>query len=145
MTRPASITVGVAGVIWNDAGQILLIRRTKPPRAGQWSLPGGRLEQGETLIDGLKREIREETALEVEILGLAGVAEIVDDTALGGVGGHYVLIDYGVRAVGGVAQAGSDAVDATWFDYRDLAGLPLWEETRRIIAESARLHRGMAV
>lgn len=145
MTRPETITVGVAGVIWNDAGQVLLIRRTKPPRAGQWSLPGGRLERGETLIAGLMREIREETGLEVEMLGLAGVAEIVDDTTLGGPGGHYVLIDYSVRAVSGTAQAASDATDATWFAYEDLAGIPLWEETRRMIAESARLHMGMAV
>ena len=145
MTHPESITIGVAGVIWNQAGQVLLIRRTKPPRNGQWSLPGGRLERGETLIEGLTREIREETQLEVEVLGLAGMAEIVDDTPLGGTGGHYVLIDYGVRALSGTAQAGSDAADATWFAYADLAALELWDETRRIIAESARLHMGMDV
>ena len=140
---PAAITVGVAGVIWNKQGQVLLIRRRNPPRAGHWSLPGGRVERGERLEDALRREIREETGLEVEILGLAGVAEIVDATPLGGAG-HYVLIDYGARALADRAVAASDAMDATWFER---ASLPpdLWEETRRMIHTSARLHLGLAV
>lgn len=143
MNRTDGIVVGVAGVIWNEAGEVLLIRRVNPPRAGQWSLPGGKVERGETLHQALLREIREETGLEVEILGLAGVAEIVDDRVAGGNGRHYVLIDYGVRAVSGVACAASDAADATWFAYAELDTLPLWAETRRIIAESARLHMGL--
>lgn len=140
---PAAITVGVAGVIWNRQDQVLLIRRLNPPRAGHWSLPGGRVERGERLEDALRREIREETGLEVEILGLAGVAEIVDAAPLGGAG-HYVLIDYGVRVLAGTAVAASDAMDATWFE---LAQLPpeLWQETRRMIYSSARQHLGLAV
>lgn len=144
MNGTDGIVVGVAGVVWNDAGQVLLIRRANPPRAGQWSLPGGKVERGETLQDALRREIREETGLEIMILGLAGVAEIVDDGGLGGSGRHYVLIDYGVRAVSGIARAASDAKDATWFACSELEALPLWDETRRIIAESARLHMGAA-
>lgn len=135
----AGITVAVAAVIWNATGQVLLIRRTKPPRSGQWSLPGGRVERGEPLETALRREIREETGLEIRVLGLAGVAEIVDASPDGGVG-HYVLIDYGARSLGGVAIAASDAADATWFAPEDLDGIELWQETRRIIAESARLH-----
>ena len=145
MNHTDGIVVGVAGVIWNEAGQVLLIRRANPPRAGQWSLPGGKVERGETLHQALLREIREETGLEVEILGLAGVGEIVDDSVAGGTGRHYVLIDYGVRAVSGIARAASDATDATWFAHAELEALPLWAETRRIIAESARLHMGMGM
>lgn len=141
MTRTEGITVGVAAVIWNDAGQVLLIRRANPPRAGQWSLPGGKVERGETLEGALRREIREETGLEIEILGLAGVAEIVDDGPSGGNGRHYVLIDYAARILSGTARAASDAREATWFDYSELEDLPLWDETRRIIAQSAHLHR----
>ena len=139
---PAAITVGVAGVIWNTQDQVLLIRRLNPPRAGHWSLPGGRVERGERLEDALRREIRDETGLEVEILGLAGVAEIVDAAPLGGAG-HYVLIDYGVRALTGTAVAGSDALDATWFEPGSLPG-ELWQETVRMIHTSARLHLGVA-
>lgn len=140
MSRIEKIVVAVAAVIWNEAGEVLLIRRTKEPRSGQWSLPGGKVEIGESLLDAVRREIREETRLEIAVLGLAGVAELIDEAR----GHHFVLLDYGARAVSGVAQAASDAADATWFAYCDLAALPLWEETRRIIAESARLHMGMA-
>ncbi len=143
MAKIEKIVVGVAAVIWNQAGQVLLIRRTKEPRIGQWSLPGGKVERGERLEEALCREIREETGLEVEILGLAGVAETIDDAGAGAAGSHYVLIDYGVRAVSGQARAASDAADATWFDYTDLADLPLWDETRRIIRASARQHLGL--
>jgi 8-oxo-dGTP diphosphatase len=139
---PTPIIVGVAGVIWNPQGEVLLIRRRNPPRAGHWSLPGGRVERAERLEDALRREIREETGLEIDILGLAGVAEIVDAAPLGGIG-HYVLIDYGARALSGRAVAASDAMDATWFR---LDNLPeeLWTETRRMIHTSAHLHLGLS-
>lgn len=145
MTVTGEIVVGVGAVIWNDRKEVLLIRRTKEPRIGQWSLPGGKIEKGESLEDALLREVLEETGLEVEILGLAGVAETIDDRGAGAGGRHYVLIDYGTRAVSGEAKATSDAADATWFAFSDLASLPLWDETRRIIAESARLHMGIEV
>lgn len=143
MTVTGEIVVGVAAIIWNDRKEVLLIRRTKEPRVGQWSLPGGKVEKGESLEDALLREVREETGLKVEILGLAGVAETIDDHGAGAGGRHYVLIDYGARVVSGEAKAASDAADATWFAYCDLAALPLWSETRRIVAESARLHMGI--
>lgn len=143
MAADERITVGVGAVIWNAERQVLLIRRTKEPRIGQWSLPGGKVEKGESLHDAVRREVREETGLEIEILGLAGVAETIDDVGAGG--RHYVLIDYGAQVVSGEARAASDAADATWFSYSDLARLPLWSETHRIVAASARLHMGMEV
>jgi 8-oxo-dGTP diphosphatase len=145
MSESANITVAVAAAVWSAKGEVLLIRRLNPPRAGQWSLPGGKVERGEALESAVHREIREETGLEVEILGLAGVAEIVDDTALGGQGRHYVLIDYSARALSGEARAASDAADAAWFSPSALAGIELWGETRRIIAESARKHMDISL
>ncbi len=141
--RAGSIFVGVAGVVWNAAGQVLLIRRRNPPRAGQWSLPGGRLELGERLEDGVRREVREETGVEIEILGLCGVAEIPDAAALGRPG-HFVLIDYSARAVGGTLAAGDDAAEAAWFAPERLPE-GMWAETVRMIGESWRLHGGNLV
>jgi 8-oxo-dGTP diphosphatase len=140
---PRRIVLGVAAVVWNDRHEILLIRRAKEPRKGQWSLPGGKVEFGETLEDGLRREIREETGLEVDILGLAGVAETIRDASAGAADDHFVLLDYSVRRVSGTARAASDAADARWLAYADLAELSMWDEMRRIIAESARLHMGI--
>lgn len=134
-----AVIVGVAAVIWNGRGEVLLIRRTKPPRMGEWSLPGGKIEFGEALIPALKREIREETGLEIEVVGLVDVAETIDDAGAGAAGGHFVLIDYAARVVSGVAVAASDAADATWVPITDLARYPMWEEMRRIIVRSEAL------
>jgi 8-oxo-dGTP diphosphatase len=128
----------VAAVIWNDRQEVLLIRRTKEPRKGQWSLPGGKVEFGESLEDALRREVREETGLEVALLGLAGVAETVLDASADAGNAHFVLIDYSARVVSGEAKAASDAADATWFDRAAIDALPLWNETKRIITQSAR-------
>jgi 8-oxo-dGTP diphosphatase len=133
---PPAIIVGVAAAIWNDRREVLLIRRTKPPRQGEWSLPGGKVEFHEPLHVALKREIREETGLEIEIIGLAGVAETIDDAGAGAAGVHFVLIDYAARVVSGVAVAASDAADATWVPIADLARYPMWDEMRSIIARS---------
>ncbi|MGN6515761.1 MAG: NUDIX hydrolase [Rhizomicrobium sp.] len=130
--------LGVAAVIWNDRREVLLIRRTKEPRKGQWSLPGGKVEFGESIEDALRREIREETGLEVALLGLAGVAETVLDPEAGAANAHFVLIDYSARLVSGEAVAASDAADATWFTREEVAALPLWPELHRIIVQSAR-------
>jgi 8-oxo-dGTP diphosphatase len=133
---PNRIMVGVAAVIWNARREVLLIRRTKPPRKGEWSLPGGKVEFGESLHAALKREIREETGLEIEIAGLIDVAESIRDPAADA---HYVLIDYAARALSGEAVAASDAADATWVPIGELDRYPMWAETRRMIAASERV------
>lgn len=134
----AKPVLGVAAVIWNDAQAVLLIRRTKEPRKGQWSLPGGKVEFGESLEDAVRREVREETGLEIALLGLAGVAETMLDASVGAAGLHFVLIDYSARVISGDAVAASDAADATWFSRDAIEKLALWDETKRIIAQSAR-------
>jgi 8-oxo-dGTP diphosphatase len=138
MTNPA-IIVGVAAAIWNPSREVLLIRRTKQPRLGEWSLPGGKVEFGEDLISALKREIREETGLEIDVAGLVDVAETIDDISAGAGGAHCVLIDYAARVVSGEAVAGSDAADATWVPIAKLADYPMWHKMRRIIEKSERL------
>lgn len=135
---PQNPVLAVAAVVWNERREVLLIRRTKEPRKGQWSLPGGKVEFGEHLEDAVRREIREETGLEIALLGLAGIAETVLDASAGAADVHFVLIDYSARVVSGEAVAASDAADATWFSRAAIENLPLWDETKRIIAESAR-------
>lgn len=134
--------LGVGAVIWNDRNEVLLVRRANPPLRDEWSLPGGKVEFGETLHDALTREIREETGVEIAILGVIDVAELVPDSGAGTGEQHYVLIDYCARALSGEAVAASDASEARWFSPAEIDSLPLWSETRRIIAESKRFTRG---
>ena len=134
------IVVGVGAVIWNGRGQVLLIRRANPPRQHEWSLPGGRVEFGEPLRDALVREIREETGLEIDILGLVDVAELIDGPG-DGAAGHYVLVDFTARALSGEPVPATDALDARWFALDEVSALPLWSETRRVIHLSAEMLR----
>ena len=134
---PAPILVGVGAVIWNDVGQVLLIRRANPPRQHEWSLPGGKVEWGEPLRAALQREVREETGLGVDIRGLIDVVELIGDGSGTGQRPHYVLIDFTARAAAGEAVAASDATDVRWFSVQEIATLELWSETRRVIELSA--------
>jgi 8-oxo-dGTP diphosphatase len=131
-----TITLGVGAVVWNADNEVLLIRRSKPPRQNEWSLPGGRVEFGETLRAAVTREVREETGLAIEIVGLIDVAELLPDRATGAAGTHYVLVDFCARPLSGNVVAASDALDARWFSTDELDALPLWSETRRIIEKS---------
>ena len=124
--------VGIGAVVWK-ADRFLLIRRGKPPREGLWSLPGGAQAIGETVSEAAIREVREETGLEVLILGLIDVVDSIDRDDSGGVRYHYTLVDLLAAWRSGEAVAGDDAVDAAWFHLEDLDRLDLWEETHRII------------
>jgi ADP-ribose pyrophosphatase YjhB (NUDIX family) len=111
---PMAPMVGVGAVIVEE-GRVLLVRRGNEPMKGHWTLPGGLLELGESLIEGVKREAREETGLIVEVLELIELLERIhreDDR----VRYHYVIADYLCRVVGGVLQAASDADAVRWVD-----------------------------
>jgi 8-oxo-dGTP diphosphatase len=131
--------VGVGAVIWNDRGEIVLIRRGQEPRRGEWSIPGGKLEWGEALKDALLREVQEETGLTVEITGLIDVVDSVTRDQEGAVIRHYVLVDFAARHLSGELCAGSDAAEARWVPYAALDAYSLWTETRRIIETAARM------
>ena len=124
--------VGVGAVIVKDS-RVLLILRGQAPLLGEWSLPGGVLECGETLREATIREAREETGLEVETSELLGVYERVIRSEDGRVRYHYVLIDFLCRAVGGNLKVGSDAADVHWFAREELDGLNLPHDTRDVI------------
>lgn len=113
--------VGVGAIIFDDAGRVLLIQRGKPPSEGLWSVPGGRLEPGETLAQAVARETREETGLAVEVGALACVLERF------GADYHFVLLDYHARVVGGTLAAASDARAARFYDLSELPALAMTE------------------
>ena len=129
---PDSPLVGVGAIIIDD-GRVLLVKRGHPPLAGEWSIPGGVLELGETLRGAAIREAREETCLTVETAELLGVYDRVlrDDDGLTIY--HFVLIDFLCRRVAGQAQAADDADEVRWFTAAEAAGLGLAEDTAEVI------------
>lgn len=131
---PAFPFIGVGAIIVQQ-GRVLLVRRGQAPLLGEWSLPGGVLECGETLREAVVREAREETGLSVETGELLGVYERVTRSDDGRVRYHYVLIDFLCRSTGGELQAASDAADVRWFTPEELDGLNLPRDTREVIAK----------
>jgi mutator protein MutT len=121
---PDNPLVGVGAVIV-EQNRVLLIRRGTAPLLGEWSLPGGVLECGETLREAVVRETREETGLVVETHEMLGVYERLIPDDEGRVRYHYVLIDFLCRPVGGDLNAGSDAADVRWFTRDELPALNL--------------------
>jgi 8-oxo-dGTP diphosphatase len=121
---PESPLVGVGAVIVSGA-RVLLIRRGQAPLLGEWSLPGGVLECGETLREAAIREAHEETGLVVEVADMLGVYERVIRSDDGRVRYHYVLIDFLCHAIGGELKAASDAAEVGWFSREELPALKL--------------------
>jgi 8-oxo-dGTP diphosphatase len=130
--------VGLGAIVWKD-GRVLMVQRGRPPRAGIWSLPGGAQDLGETVAEGIRREIVEETGIEIELLGLVEVIDSVQRDAAGRVLYHYTIVDYAARWIGGDAIAGDDAAAVAWVDPADLHRLDLWDETIRVIEKSRAL------
>jgi len=124
--------VGVGVVVLKD-GHVLLIRRGKPPRLGEWSLPGGKQELGETLHEAGRREVREETGIDCSIITLLDVIDMITRDRDGAVERHFTLIDYGATWLAGEPVAGDDAMAAAWVPLHDLEKLGLWSETLRVI------------
>ena len=111
---PVIPLVGVGAVIV-DEGRVLLVRRGKEPLKGHWTLPGGMLELGETLVAGVAREVKEETGLEVEVLELVELLERIHREREK-VQYHYVIADYLCRVTGGKLKAASDADAVRWVE-----------------------------
>ena len=124
--------VGV-GVVAIKDGRVLLIRRAKPPRAGRWSLPGGRQRLGETVRETARRELREEAGVEAEVTALLDVVDSITRDDAGAIAYHYTLVDFLAEWRGGAPRAGGDATEALWADPDDLGSYELWDDTLRLI------------
>jgi 8-oxo-dGTP diphosphatase len=111
------------GIVHDDAGRLLVIRRGQPPSAGSWSVPGGRCRPGEAATAACVREVAEETGLEVTVVRRAGR---VERAAPGG--GIYMIDDFVCTLDGGELRAGDDAIDARWVTRAELVGLDLVPE-----------------
>jgi len=122
--------IGCAAVVWRGQ-EVLLIRRGRPPLKGQWSIPGGHQKWGETVRECALRELREETGIQAEILGLIDVVDAIYQD--GGKDYHFTFIDFAARMTGGELRAGDDAGEARWHSAESLESLGIWSETLRVI------------
>jgi len=139
--------VGVGGVVI-EGGKALLIRRGSEPLMGEWSIPGGSLELGETLEEGVARELLEETSLEVRVLELIEVFDRIYVESTAGVNRekkgprfHYVIVDYLCERLGGTAIAGSDVTDVAFAAEDELAKYKLTETATRILRKAFAMDR----
>jgi ADP-ribose pyrophosphatase YjhB (NUDIX family) len=137
---PKRPIVGVGALIF-QRDRILMAQRGKQPLKDWWSLPGAALELGERLADGICREVREETGLDVRPLGVLEIFERIMPDSSGAPEYHYVLIDYVCRITGGELRAGDDVARVEWVRRRDLANLQITEGTLAVIEKGFRERR----
>ncbi len=130
---PDAPRVAVGAVVFHN-NCILLVRRGKPPADGQWAIPGGTVDLGETLTQAAEREIREETGIRIAAQDPIYVFDMIDRDPEGGVRFHYVIVDFAARYLGGELHAGDDAADARWVSADELKFLEVSPSTRQLLA-----------
>lgn len=135
---PSAPVAAVGGVVI-DGDRVLLVKRALPPRQGEWSLPGGQLELGESLQEGVRREVREETGIDVIVGPLVEVFDRVHRDDAGRIRYHFVIADFLCAPAGGVLRAGDDAADARWVRHDEVAALGVNTFAADVIARAFRL------
>jgi len=127
--------LAVSAAIFRD-GRVLIVRRARPPAHGVYTLPGGVVELGETLEEAIVREVREETALEIEPLGLAGYRQAIGRDADGRVERHFVILPFAARWLAGEPSLNEELAEAHWLRPGDLAGLTTTEGLAQVVASA---------
>lgn len=135
---PARPIVGI-GIVVLRPDAVLLVRRGRPPSLGQWSLPGGAQELGETAEAAARRELWEETGLSVGALHLAANVDSIHHDAEGRIRFHYTILDFAARWQGGEPVAGGDVTEAVWARLDGLEAFGLWDEAIRVIGVARRI------
>ena len=130
--------VGVGIVVWRE-DKVLLVRRAKVPRLGEWSIPGGAQSLGETVFEAAVREVREETGIDVRPTCVVTAVDSIISDGEQRTQFHYTLVEISAEWVAGEAVAGDDVDAVHWATPEEAATLVEWDETLRIIAEAARL------
>ena len=128
--------LAVSAGIFRD-GKILLVRRAREPSKGVYTFPGGRVEFGESLIEAVAREVREETGLVIEVIGLAGFREALP--AKTGGHGHFVILPFAARWVAGEVALNDELDDARWLTPGNLGGLPITHGLEETIAAARQI------
>lgn len=126
--------VGVGAIVFNGAS-VLLVKRGNEPAKGQWAVPGGRIRLGESLQEALKREIKEETNIEIEVGALIYAFDVIQKDEAGKVGLHYVVLDYEAKYLRGEIKAGDDAADVMWVDSETFKTLHINHRTKSLLQE----------
>ena len=127
---------GVGVLVWRD-DRVLLVRRGRPPREGEWSLPGGVQELGETVFQAAVREVREETGLVIHPAAIVTVVDSIVRDEAGAVQYHYTLTEIMAECADGVPVAADDAAETRWAALHEIDDLIAWPETRRVIRLAA--------
>lgn len=135
--RPA---VGVGGVVISK-GRVLLVRRGHAASEGEWSIPGGLLEVGETLVEGVRRELQEETGIRVKVFEVIDVFERISLDGEGKTQYHFVVLDYFCEAAEGEARPGSDVTEVEWVAEKDVDGFSLTAAVKQVIRKAFQIAR----
>jgi 8-oxo-dGTP diphosphatase len=138
---PESPIVGVGGVIF-DGASVLLAKRGQEPAKGTWSLPGGAVELGEKVIDALKREIREEIGIEIQVGGLIRVLDRIIQDEQRRIRYHYVIVDYWGWKTSGEPKPGSDTSDICFVPLEEIQKKDIHREVQETILMAAKLREG---
>jgi len=132
---PERPIAGVGVVVFRNE-EVLLVKRKKAPYKGQWSIPGGKQRLGETVTQAVRRELMEETGVEVNELTLIDVIDIIVPDEEGKILYHYIVADYRAHWLSGECSPGDDAQDVQWFNLNKLGSISLLDKTRKIILKA---------